>query len=110
MGESGVIPFLVPSIISIVAVTVQFLNLTGFSSKLFLSQPAIFAFPASNSPLHSATGDASRFSGSTKLENTTPKPKHMPENKYWDSKPLFQRLFSTALSCPKALVQLTRAN
>lgn len=70
-------------IINIVAVTVPFL--TAVSSKLFIPQPLIFAFCASNSPLLPATGKETGEESSTWLENlsrgtdfqsTIPTPQH----------------------------------
>lgn len=64
---------------------VSFLISLLFSSKWLISQPVIFTFCASNSPLQSATGKGrkrgervsvvcSGFSGNANLENTIPKP------------------------------------
>lgn len=65
-----------------------FSYLIGVSSKLFLSQSAIFNFCASNSVLHPTTGEGeegvskqcmvwSGFRRNTKLENTIPKLHHL---------------------------------
>lgn len=67
--------FLVPSVTSIVAVTVFYL--IAVSIKLFLSQPMIFTFCASNSPLQHSTGKdgggLESLTGSTRLGSTIPK-------------------------------------
>lgn len=73
-------------VINIVSVTVYFLILFFFSSKLFLSQPALFAFCVPSYPLQppaegrsrsAARGFWSLGAGDTKLQSTTPKPCHV---------------------------------
>lgn len=48
----------------------------AFSSKLFLSEPMIFTYCASNPPLQPATGKRSERQWYVKLGNTIPKPHH----------------------------------
>lgn len=84
--------FLVPSVMSILVLTVHF----TVSSKLYLSQLSIFTFSASNSPLQpiprkrgegrgSKWGGLENLSGSTKLGSTNPKPQQRCAK--WKSQP-----------------------
>lgn len=65
----------------------------AFSSKLFLSEPMIFTYCASNPPLQPATGKRSERQWYVKLGNTIPKPHHWCTNAYGFWAPGFPDFF-----------------